>query len=507
MRIKARLDVLRKRFILLVVGSVLAVVGIVGTWLLFEMSQSCGPSGLKRLGDAGECVGVTDGGVGFGDEYEEYERVFDLIKVANDEVIDEAHERNTTYYSIAYMTSFTLTDADSNTRKAVLDELQGAYDALRRHNSERAPKIRLLIANTGSTAQHWEHTVAELAKRQRTEDRLVAVAGLGPSEEQNIAAVEKLSEERLAIVASTMTADFEPPIENFVRVAPTNADQALAAVNHLKLQGHTEMMIIRDIRGSNHYAQTLADAFEESVGEAGQDLIISYGSDNERWENEIHQVPGQVCTDAREELALLFAGRSEELVRMVQRLGAEPVCDDKSITVMTGDDLSNLTAEELTGVAAMKNIQVLYTGLAHPGAVKEVNQAVNRESLERFEPGGAYSKRFGNPTDDGRAMMGHDAVLVITHAMVAALGDSETTAELDITGEDVGRMLFHMKGGNTVKGASGCLSFDDEGNPINKSIPILTIAEEEQKGVVTVLAMSAPDGTLRETPGSRSCGG
>ncbi|MFJ5731564.1 hypothetical protein [Streptomyces paradoxus] len=78
-----------------------------------------------------------------------------------------------------FLTPLTSREANNLTIGQYVAELEGAYTAVEEANKKNTrPKIRLLMASTGSSQKHWERTVAQLVVRRNT-DRLVAVAGMG----------------------------------------------------------------------------------------------------------------------------------------------------------------------------------------------------------------------------------------------------------------------------------------------------------------------------------------
>ncbi len=77
------------------------------------------------------------------------------------------------YVTVALLEPFTATDADN--LGDVLHELQGAYLAQYQANHDTTdlkPKIRLVLANPGSTGAYWQHTVDQLAGMTGGSDRL-----------------------------------------------------------------------------------------------------------------------------------------------------------------------------------------------------------------------------------------------------------------------------------------------------------------------------------------------
>ncbi|SED11167.1 ABC transporter substrate-binding protein [Streptomyces melanosporofaciens] len=485
-RLEWPLHIVRRVVIGVLVVALLAV-AVPLTWKWIEEKRARCGDGVVEKGDDHECVGVTDGSYVFADHLKSVEK---KIKAENDRV--EENTGKEPYVSVAYMTSFTLTDDDSNSEESVRHELEGAYLAQYRHNRgdlSSSPKIKLLIANVGSSAAHWEHTVDELIDRMTSDrDKLVAVTGLGPSTDRSLSALRRLSDRGLALVASTMTATNIEGIKGFVRVSPTNVDEAYAASAYLKKQKVRTAVVVQDAARSNYYAKTLGDAFTEVFQDTkGHRLVadrMTYDSSvRSAWENELRYMPGQLCDQKPE--VVYFAGRGKHLTRFLDSLANRP-CQERKFTVITGDDTSNLTAKELAH-AADSGVRVLYTGLAHPDMWRQDPLHVSGPSAGHFQPGGSMDKWFpGDPRYDGQAIMGHDAVLAAAHGIQMAAG-----WQGEVSGDAVARMFHQMDGRQQVAGASGFISFQNNGNPRNKAIPILHL---NARGRSELVEVSAPRG-------------
>ncbi|MFC0601471.1 ABC transporter substrate-binding protein [Streptomyces palmae] len=478
-RLEWPLHIVRRVVIAVVVLAVVAVAVPLIVDRVQDSRERCADGVVKR-GPAKECVGVSDGGFEFADHLA---GVLAKIKAENDRVA--AHADEEPYVSVAYMTSLTLTDDDSNSEESVRHELEGAYLAQYRHNRgdlAASPKIRLLVANTGSSAKQWQYTVDELIDRKSSKDRLVAVVGLGPSTDRTLAAVRRLSQHGLAMVASTMTATNIHDINGFVRVSPTNNDEAYAAAAYLKREHFRTAAVVQDVAKGNLYAETLAAAFTRAFPDKDGHRLVPpdkktfNSSVSSAWENELSFIPGQLCD--KKPQVVYFAGRGQHLTAFLNAIANRP-CQEQEFTVMTGDDTTNLTAAQIKKAAETK-VRVLYTGLAHPAMWSKDEYGVAAPSARAFQEGGLLARWFPNdPRDDGQAIMAHDSVLTAARGIwMAARGEK-------VTGEAVGRM-FQQMDSEKVPGASGFLSFGNDGNPLDKAVPILSLDEDGRADFVEV---------------------
>ncbi|MZE81404.1 ABC transporter substrate-binding protein [Streptomyces xinghaiensis] len=431
--------------------------------------------GVERRGPDEECVGATDGvtdpDFAFAGHLKDIQR---KIGDENREVMEK--EKN--YVTIAYMTSLTVEKDDSNSRDAIRRQLQGAYLAQIRANRRDlsgSPKIRLLVANTGSGAEHWRYTVdrlIELSRAERRGERVLAVTGLGPSTTENMEAMGRLSEEGIAMVASTMSATNLTGIAGLVRVAPTNRDEARAAAAYLKKRGYEDAVIVEDEAEKNLYARTLAEEFRKVFPDKEHTLpeenAVYDASQPDSWEGELRWIVQNLCGEEPD--VVYFAGRGKHLMSFINKL-ANRKCQQRDFTVMTGDDTTNLTTDQLRE-AAEKGVEVYYTGLAHPDMWEKDRTAVSRPSAAFFQEGGWMSKQFpGERRDDAQAMMAHDAVLTaITAVRMTSLDGSV------LSGKAVARRFRQLRGRDQgVEGASGFLSFRNNGDPIDRAVPVLKL--------------------------------
>ncbi|NJQ03928.1 ABC transporter substrate-binding protein [Streptomyces zingiberis] len=478
-----------------VVAALVLGTGVPALYDWWQQREARCAEGVTRLGPLDECVGVSDG-VGEPD-FAFDQHLADIqrrIGKENRRVVDDAEGGNggesesagtggagRSYVTIAYMTSLTVQSDDSNSEGAVRRQLQGAYLAQYRANRGDQPgsqKIRLLVANTGSGAAHWEHTVDQLIEMStagKRQDRVLAVAGLGPSTDRNRAAMRKLSEHGIAMVASTMTATNLTGIPGLVRVAPTNRDEARAASAFLKRHDFRSAVIVQDEAEANLYAQTLAEEFRKVYPDKKHHLPEeNAGYDASRpdsWEGELYWITRTLCDEKPD--VVYFAGRGKHLMTFINSL-ANRTCQWRDFTVMTGDDTTNLTPSQLRAAAA-KGIDVYYTGLAHPDMWRDHPDAVSAPSAEYFQEGGWMSKTFpSDPRDDAQALMAHDATLTCVRAVRMAAHEGST-----LTGAATARMFRQMRGRNQqVEGASGFLAFRNNGDPLNKAVPILKLERD-----------------------------
>ncbi|MDT0308417.1 ABC transporter substrate-binding protein [Streptomyces sp. DSM 44917] len=469
----------------LVLACALAVTAGAVWWAQPE-DTGCGP-GVEWVGEGEHraCVGVTDAAGGFSFD-PELDRVTARIAQENDRVTDAAGEDGgTPFVSVVY--AMPMSPASGESMVSVRHELEGAYAGLIAANQTRgqgnSPQIRLLLGNTGATDEQWRHTSDQILGQAR-EERVVAVAGLGTSLAPTLDMVEALTAADIPVFGGTLTADDLEELDGLVRAAPPNSDEAAAAVQFLRTEERADdrVLVVQDQDEDDRYAATLGRAFLDLLppGRLADDEPMVFDSSQGDPSSYFAQQMANLCL--AEPDVVYFAGRSTELRSFLAPL-ARRYCNDRPLTVLSGDDASQTTQqegfEEIAQALEDGNIELVYTGLAHPGAWEQSPEAFDRLALAPFRAEDGPLTEL----DDGQAIMGHDAVLMAVRAI------RSTGRDRDLSAADVLRMLPSLNGANAIPGASGWISLRNNGSPENKAIPVISI--EPNGRLVTLMVTSA----------------
>ncbi|MEA2618210.1 MAG: hypothetical protein QOE72_3993 [Chloroflexota bacterium] len=398
---------------------------------------------------------------------------------------------------------------DSGTLTSVRYAIEGAITAVDRADSDSGvaagamPKIKLLLANFGTRAQSWQQTVAAI-KDAAHDQHIVAVAGIGQSLAGSRQAVAALSDAGFTTVGGDVTADNMnldqggARIRNFFRVSPTNSDEASAAAQYITQQklAKTKILLVRDTTESDDYGQTLAKAFtarfsptftedfrspEEKLSGAGRDAYMV---------DQFGQMHSDLCADQPD--LIYFAGRGRDLGSFLKALANGGKCPLVHMTVLTGDDASNLVGNRFE----LDNIDVLYTALAYPdewpapppdsnGADMPSLEVYEFKNYEEFRTAFVREGFARNDLADGTAIMMHDAVLV---AATATRNDDQAVPNFNT----LASAMLHLRCTKTVPGASGYIALDaGTGNPVDKTLVIVQI---DVDGIATKKTLEWPDG-------------
>ncbi|RKT54936.1 ABC transporter substrate-binding protein [Saccharothrix australiensis] len=465
----------------LVIGLVVVVAAVLVTAYLVvrDRFERCDGRDDVRKAANGECVGVSAAESHFGQG--SVAGVIDRIRAANEDARTDGQ-----FVSVAVFLPISTSDQGLATEEWVRYQLQGSYQAQAMFNRDARPKVQLLLANPGSDMGAWRPVVEELGRRRAGPDHLVAVTGIGLSLGAAREAMSALSDLRIPMVGSTVTADDLRDIAGLLRPAPTNERQAGAAAVHAKRTGATKALLITDTNERDLYPRTLARAFRTRFDD-GEHRVLpqdqQYDSSLGSVENAFALMLPNIC--ATEADLVFFAGRGRDLVRFVGQL-ATRLCRDRVIRILTGDDLS---AEQLRGERFRQGlaagVEVVHTDVADqraweadrrkPESERRFQEAAVRRFLGDEQPSDTcFRCLFGADAlgDDG-AIMAYDAMLTATTAIQRASG----VPGRRVTAAEVLQTFNSLNGQNAIAGASGLLSYDNDGTAHQKVVPLLRLDE------------------------------
>jgi len=484
---------LYRRFVQALAVVIVAAIVFGGAQLwhrMFGHDPYCSNQGATIVKHAsGECVGVSDGHYVFAPELAAVEQD---IRTENERV---RAQHSGEYVSVAYLLPISGSSGSIQSMTNVVEQLRGAYTAQYRANRESVngivPAIQLLVGNDGYQANQWQ-TAADIIKDTRGRTRLVAVAGLGVSLTTTIAATRYLtSVAGIPVVGGTITADDFDDIGKFIRVAPSNLASVAVAVQYIGKQ-FKHAVLVEDENTNDAYDRTLVSGFQR-FGDSDHALTGREAYDtgprtsapndqararaDEMIRNRISQMTANICT--AQPAAVLFAGRGRDLAQLVTALAGRP-CLSTPITVVSGDDVTNLTVTDAVKKGLASGVTVDYAGIANPdqwsdpGALGPVG-AAGGQGFKAFD--NYFQQQFpGAPLTDGNSMVAYDAVLT---AISAIRLTSQPQPELEAVAGELGAL--HKS--NEVLGATGPLDFyaDYDTNPTasdpeGKPIPILQLS-------------------------------
>jgi hypothetical protein len=467
-----------------------------------------GATVVQHEGPNAECVGITDGSFKFDPALDGIEN---QIRKEN-QTITSAHP--TDYVSVVMLLPISAESGSILSITNVLEQLRGAYTSQYAENASesdiggngRTPYIQLLIGNDGYQADQWQGTVGIIENAVATA-HVVAVAGIGVSLDTTQSAVLNLTAHSIPVFGATITSDSFDNIKDLVRVAPSNSTEVTVALSYIK-HLYTKAIIVEDQNTGDTYDSTLVTGFEK-FADATHHFVDTAPYDTTQRDQaqsasaeqlaeqsvqaQIAQMPGNICVaEDSGPAAVLFAGRGSDLAQLVTDLADRP-CATTPITIISGDDVTNMPFSSAVAQGLASGVTVDYAGVANPDEWNQGTGAAianDRRAFSGFEH--SFYKLFpGGSLTDGNTMMAYDAVLTAVSAI-------RLTKQNQPQPFAVANMLGSLQSNDTVRGASGPISFDANysdstfaSNPYNKPVPVLQL---EKNGDARFLKLDWPSG-------------
>lgn len=423
-----------------------------------------------------ECVGVTDS---FAFE-PRFRHVVDTLAKENAYATEGGPG---SYVTIAFLGPLT------NPDPRVVHQLEGAVTAQHRSNREALvgdrPRIRMVLANTSSTAAHWRKVTDDLVDMTKEQDRLVAVASMGLSQDETRWAAERLSGVKLPMVVDIVTSEEidKNAVNGIARVSPTTDEELAALGRYVPEKSRLRRaMMVSYSQENDLYTRSLVRGFERHFADLwrrGGRINNPFGEDPA---NEFRTIIGNLCSENAPD-TVLYAGRGKDLPLFLAYLGNRN-CHPERITVLTGSDAVRLmsdTAENAPGIAALRSshnpISLLYVPLAEPSVLRDPSKNPAAAQYLKFEQS---FQGLGFATADlstGWAIMAHDAVLTAAHAVRRAALSGELPEPAAVRNQ----IYLITSAANSVPGASGEIRIDSAtGNRISQLLPVLRFRPGEE---------------------------
>jgi ABC-type branched-subunit amino acid transport system substrate-binding protein len=470
--------------------------------------MNAAPTIVTHEGPSGECVGVTDGSYQFEPGHPALVGVEDKIK-AEDQWVRRTGK---SYVSVAYlMPAVGGVDAE-NTFEG---QLEGAYTAEHYANhggnvQGTSPLIQLLIASIGVNADQYPVVDAEIVDDVASQ-HLVAAAGIAISLDNTLREVKDLTADKIPVFGSTPTSDQFDNIPGFVRVSPSNKQEIDAVLSYVRSKD-SRAFLIEDTNPSDIYDTSISDEFQadfpdpthsivdtetyDSAGEASLDDRVG-----QQVSNRISQMSLDICVSGAD--VVLYGGRGRDLTTLVGDLASRP-CGNRPVTIVSGDDASNVPASGSVVQGLRSGVSVYYATEVDPGEWarspgKLIVDGTNvyNQAQQGYAGFTAVAKAlFGVGTASQRDVaMGYDAMLTCISAAHLA-GEANPAA---VTAGSMDDELSALQGGRTVFGASGPIDLSgvytgpgaQGSNPVMKAVPILRLSAPGEVAFVELQQASA----------------
>lgn len=454
------------------------VLVLVVTGLRYWDEFLCGmPGNGVRFVD-GQCVGITDDGHIFHDDFADIQQ---SIAEENARVADEGEGRTV---KIAHLGTFTFGEVSPMDPGRMLRAIEGAHTAqmVANHSprfGDTTPQIQVELANVGGQQHQWRTVVDELVEMTEDDVPLVAVTGMGVSIESTRDIAESLSAENIPMVSSAVTADGleHGEIPGLVRAAPSNTEYVLALRSYLEgLDEEPDATLVYDKNDPDLFVSSLREAYEEHLtdftdGHAQEYEGTTVGDPNSS--GLYTTMALNVCWAGSD--TLFFAGRAPDLKDFLSSLAIRQ-CNDQHLRVIfavTG--LSVLQDEEVMGFLEDGNMSLVYASATDPrwdGGSPGVDAPEHYGGFAN-----AYREYVGEEEgalDNGYALVNHDAVAVAVSAV--RISNQSESDELP-TATQVFSHLMLLNSAHEVHAGGGTLSYSDRmtGESAGRFVPIVEV--------------------------------
>ncbi|HEU5156358.1 MAG TPA: hypothetical protein VFU43_05125 [Streptosporangiaceae bacterium] len=460
----------RRRRLVGVGFGVIVLLAATVVYALVRQGPQCA-SGIARVevraGDQvlDECVGIT-GSYAFEPRFEH------VMTALEKENAFATQGGAGTYVTVAFAGPLT------NPDERVVHQIEGAVVGQHRANQEplvgQRPRIKLVLANMDRNEGHWRQIADDLVEMVDGPDHLVAVVGLGLSQNETLWAAQRLRGADLAMVADIVTADRIDKSQalGLARVNPRVGDEVAVLARYVAEKTKLRRAIlVNSAKEGDLYAESLTTAFKRDLApywRAGGQVGNPFG---ENPGNEFNVIVGNLCSDRPPDM-IMYAGRGRDLPQFIGYLSNRH-CHPDRLTIVTGSDAVRLTLknEENRQVTAALNarrnpISVIYAPLAEPSVLR------GTPNYPGFE---ASFGSLGFETDHlrtGWAIMSHDAMLVAAKAIRTAAPTGAPPPPVKVRDS----LYLLSSSANSVSGASGQLQIDpDTGNRVILDLPVLRL--------------------------------
>jgi ABC-type branched-subunit amino acid transport system substrate-binding protein len=309
-----------------------------------------------------QCVGLSDGSFAFGADpaaRDVQEKIAEL-----NSAVSKEHRRPATVVVLTTLTTEPTVEPDKTELADGVSELRGAYLALARPGGDSPPSARLLIANVGAGGRSAQKITEQVINTARADSTIVAVLSMGQPRDATLDALQNLSKAGIPVITSTNSYDYQPQArpQKLFRLAPTNEQQAGAAVSYIKKELRQDKVALIEAT-DDAYSQNLADAFNKA---SDNQLTVAWqgsfaSAKREDAAGKIKAAVDHVCS--RGIKVVYLAGRAADMDRLLTEL--ESRCPD--IHAVGGDDVALLGASSNEGAFPKKaRGRLSYTAPARP---------------------------------------------------------------------------------------------------------------------------------------------
>jgi serine/threonine protein kinase/ABC-type branched-subunit amino acid transport system substrate-binding protein len=349
------------------------------------------------------------------------------------------------------------------------NNLQGAYVAQKEYNDgwklSGGRLVRLLIANAGSKSDYVAGVTEQIVQAAKQDATIIGVMGWSRSAYvQN--SIPLLTRAHLPMVSSTASADMLSGVSPyFFRVAPPNKSQAIAGAKYAEQQLHANRVALF-VDPKNSYSSSLANDFKAQFVADGHQIA----------DTENYTVGDKTNLSALLQKALsanpdliYFAGYVDDLAVLLVDLPTSL----PDLRVLGGDSLYSPNGYPLSARPGFSRVRFTSFAYFEEWDMLGLNKPqFFSEYPNDFNPGHVDHSQdpYGFTRADYGVILSYDAMIALFQGCQNVLLAKEA-----LTSVTLQHGLTQITGAKALQGVSGQISFDRNGDPIDKAIVFLYV--------------------------------
>ena len=369
------------------------------------------------------------------------------------------------------------------------DTLQGAYVA-QKENDDACVKeahdcllVRLLIANVGSGSNNESPSIAPVAQQiiEAAKHDPTIIGVIDGLTSQSTFDMNKVlvadSRHRLPMVAAKASSDFLTGLSHFFRVIPKNDVQAQYAAQYASGDIlHAHRIAVFYIAG-NTYSGNLKDDFIRHFKDSTHHIVAT-----EMYPSEDAATLRRDVSDALEHTPDLIycACYVEDINVLLPELSKH----GSSLQVLGGDALYELG--DYSPDVRPELHRLHFTAFSYPDVWSYLGKSEPlppffNDYKKIFNPDGAYGEGvYGHTRTDSGVMVSFDATLAMITGSRRAL--AANTNKGSVTPDALETALTSISGSHAIQGVTGRISFSTDGDPVDKTIVVISVVVDGQNG-------------------------
>lgn len=361
------------------------------------------------------------------------------------------------------------------------DDLAGAYVAQKEYNDgaklSGGKMVRLLVANAGSSSSYATTVAQQIVQLAKQDNTFAGVMGW-PFSSYTVAAVNVLSKAHIMMVSQSASSDLLTGVSPyFFRVVPPNTAQAVAGAKYAEqvLKAHSAALFIDP---SDAYSESLGNDFKQQFTADGNTVFTIQYKVGAAGHAALPQLLNQALSHNPD--IIYFSGYASDASVILTDLPTSGKF--ANIIVLGGDALYELGAYSTSGLSADHHLK--FTAFAFPDewVLLGTNPPFFGEYSADLNPNNQHAAgTYGYTRPDSDAMLSYDAMLVLLNG-----SNSLLSSNTPISSSALRQAFLKFTGANALQGVSGQISFDANGNPVNKAFVIIRVDASGHYAVQTL---------------------